>query len=59
MRGQAVKQSRRKGALERLRESKFFEKGSRTEEVWQKRKDKEIERLEVLLNIRTPKKAGK
>lgn len=59
MRGQAVIQSRREGALERLRESKFFEKGSRTEEAWQKRKDKEIERLEVLLNIRIPKKAGK
>lgn len=59
MRGQAVIQARREGALERLRESKFFEKGSRTQESWQKRKDAEIERLEVLLNIRAPKKAGK
>lgn len=46
MRGQAVKKSRRQGALERLKESKFFEKGSRTQEQWQKRKDKEIEILE-------------
>jgi len=52
MRGQAVKQARREGALNRLRESKFFEKGSRTEEAWQKRKDKEIENLEAALGIR-------
>ena len=56
MRGQAVKQSRREGALNRLRESKFFEKGSRTEEAWQKRKDKEIENLEAVLGIKAKKK---
>ena len=56
MRGLAVKQSRREGALNRLRESKFFEKGSRTEEAWQKRKDKEIENLEAALGIKTKKK---
>ena len=56
MRGQAVKQSRREGALNRLRESKFFEKGSRTEEAWQKRKDKEIENLEAVLGIEAKKK---
>ena len=51
MRGQAVIQSRRQGALERLKNSVFFEKGNRTEEAWQKRKDKEIENLEVKLGI--------
>jgi len=51
MRGQAVVKSRREGALSRLKESKFFEKGSRTQESWQKRKDKEIENLQVKLGI--------
>ena len=46
MRGQNVVKARREGALERLRESKFFEKNGRTEESWQKRKDREIEILE-------------
>lgn len=46
MRGEAVKQARRQGALDRLKESKFFEKNGRTEEAWQKRKDREIEILE-------------
>ena len=57
MRGQYVVKSRREGALERLRESKFFEKNGRTEESWQKRKDREIENLEIALGIRTPRKA--
>lgn len=56
MRGQAVTQARREGALNRLRESKFFEKGSRTEEAWQKRKDREIENLEAALGIKAKKK---
>ena len=56
MRGQAVIQSRREGALERLKNSVFFEKGSRTEEAWQKRKDKEIENLEAVLGIKAKKK---
>lgn len=51
MRGQAVVKSRREGALERLEASQFFEKGSRTQESWQKRKDKEIENLKVKLGI--------
>lgn len=57
MRGEAVKQERRRGALERLRESKFFEKNGRTEESWQKRKDLEIENLEVALGIQTRRKS--
>lgn len=56
MRGSAVKQSRREGALARLKESKFFEKGTRTQEAWQKRKDKEIENLEVALGIKSRNK---
>lgn len=38
--------ARRHAALERLKESKFFEKGNRTVEQWQVRKDREIEILE-------------
>ena len=57
MRGEAVKQERRRGALERLRESKFFEKNGRTEESWQKRKDLEIENLEAALGIQTRRKS--
>lgn len=52
MRGQYVVKARREGALERLRESKFFEKNGRTEEAWQKRKDREIENLEAKLGLR-------
>jgi hypothetical protein len=56
MRGQNVLKSRREGALERLKNSVFFEKNGRTEEAWQKRKDQEIENLEIALGIRTPRK---
>lgn len=55
MRGQAVVRARRAAALERLKESKFFEKNGRTEESWQKRKTKEIENLEINLGIRPPR----
>lgn len=58
MRGSAVIKSRREGALERLKDSVFFEKGSRTQESWQKRKDREIENLEVALGIRQIKKTS-
>lgn len=44
--------SRREGALERLKNSVFFEKNGRTEESWQKRKDREIENLEIKLGVR-------
>jgi hypothetical protein len=56
MRGQNVLKSRREGALERLKNSVFFEKNGRTEEAWQKQKDQEIENLEIALGIRTPRK---
>jgi hypothetical protein len=46
VRGSAEVRRRQEGALERLKNSKFFEKNGRTEESWQKRKDKEIENLE-------------
>jgi hypothetical protein len=57
MRGKAVTRRLREGALERLTESKFFDKVNkkgvaRTEAQWQKRKDQEIETLEVHLGIR-------
>jgi len=51
-----VLKSRREGALERLKNSVFFEKNGRTEEAWQKQKDQEIENLEIALGIRTPRK---
>lgn len=35
--------ARQEGALARLEASQFFEKGDRSVEKWQKRKDKEIE----------------
>ena len=57
MRGEAVKRARQEGALQRLKESKFFEKNGRTEESWQKRKDLEIENLEVALGIQTRRKS--
>lgn len=52
MRGSMAKKRRRESALERLRESEFFEKldkkGSptRTKESWQNNKDREIDILE-------------
>jgi hypothetical protein len=52
MRGKLEDRRRREGALERLTESKFFEKNGRTEQQWQKRKDKEIEILEIALGIK-------
>ncbi len=52
MRGKHVVKHRREGALERLQSSTFFEKNGRTEQQWQKRKDKEIEILELALGIR-------
>jgi len=61
MRGSAVIKSRREGALDRLKNSVFFEKNyrstgkPRTQEAWQTRKDREIENLEVALGIRTRK----
>ena len=61
MRGKAVTRRLREGALERLTESKFFDKVNkkgvaRTEAQWQKRKDQEVEILEVALGIRQPAK---
>ncbi len=52
MRGKAEDRRRREGALERLIESKFFEKKGRTEQQWQKRKNKEIDILEIALGIK-------
>lgn len=52
MRGKAEDRRRRQGALERLQSSQFFEKNGRTEQQWQKRKDKEIEILEIALGIK-------
>ncbi len=52
MRGKHVVKHRREGALERLKASQFFEKNGRSEQQWQKRKDKEIEILELALGIR-------
>jgi hypothetical protein len=52
MRGKLETKRRREGALERLQASTFFEKNGRTEQQWQKRKDKEIEILEVALGIK-------
>lgn len=61
MRGKAEDRRRRQGALERLTESKFFDKVNkkgvaRTEAQWQKRKDQEVEILEIALGIRQPAK---
>ena len=52
MRGKHVVKRRREGALERLQSSTFFEKYGRTEQQWQKRKDKEIDILEIALGIK-------
>jgi len=51
MRGKFAIRTRREGALARLKESKFFEKNGRTQEAWQKRKDKEIEILEKRISL--------
>jgi len=54
-RGKHEVKRRREGALERLQASQFFEKNGRTEQQWQKRKDKEIEILETYLGIKQVK----
>jgi hypothetical protein len=41
--------ARQEGAYERLVASEFFEKGDRSVEKWQKRKDKEVEILKKRL----------
>jgi hypothetical protein len=43
--------ARRAGALQRLKDSVFFEKKGRTQESWQDRKEREIDTLEKRLNI--------
>lgn len=57
MRGKAEVRRRQEDALDRLKDSKFFEKNGRTEESWQKRKDLEIENLEVALGNKTRRKS--
>ena len=52
MRGKLEAKRRREGALDRLQSSQFFEKNGRTEQQWQKRKDKEIDILEIALGIK-------
>ena len=52
MRGKLETKRRREGALDRLQSSQFFEKNGRTEQQWQKRKDKEIDILEIALGIK-------
>ena len=51
-RGKLETKRRREGALERLQASTFFEKNGRTEQQWQKRKDKEVEILDIALGIK-------
>lgn len=51
-RGKLETKRRREGALDRLQSSQFFEKNGRTEQQWQKRKDKEIDILEIALGIK-------
>ena len=51
-RGKLETKRRREGALDRLQSSQFFEKNGRTEQQWQKRKDKEVEILEIALGIK-------
>ena len=51
MRGSMAKKRRRESALERLKESQFFEKGTRTQEAWQKNKDRMIETLEKRVRL--------
>ena len=59
MRGKHVVKHRREGALERLKASQFCEKNGRREQQWQKRKDKEIEILELALGIRQAAKKNR
>lgn len=59
MRGKHVIKRRREEALERLKASQFFEKNGRSEAQWQKRKDKEIEILEISLGLKQPAKKKK
>ena len=42
---------RQQGALERLKNSKFFEKGDRNPDTWEKKRAKDIEILEKRLNV--------
>jgi len=61
MRGKSEDRRRRQGALERLTESKFFDKVNkkgvaRTQAKWQERKEREIETLEISLGLRQPAK---
>ena len=42
---------RQHGALERLKGYKFFEKGDRNPDTWEKKREKEIEILEKRLNV--------
>ena len=42
---------RQQGALERLKNKKFFEKGNRNPDTWEKKRVKEIETLEKRLNV--------
>lgn len=59
MRGKHAKKVRQEGALERLENSKFYEKCDRTEEAWLKRKNEEIENLQVALGLKQrSKKSG-
>lgn len=51
MRGKHATRERQIGALERLKNSKFFAKGNRTEDQWQTRKDREIEILEKRVEL--------
>ena len=50
------KRIRQQGALERLKESKFYEKNykngqSRNEDTWEKKRQQDIEILEKRLNV--------
>lgn len=58
-RGTLETKRRREGALNRLKASQFFEKNGRSEQQWQKRKDKEIEILELALGIRQAAKKNR
>ena len=51
-RGKLETKRRREGALDRLQSSQFCEKNGSTEQQWQKRKDKEIDILELALGIK-------
>jgi len=43
--------TRQRGALERLKQNKFFEKGDRNPDTWEKKREQEIETLEKRLNV--------